>query len=133
LRSSRGVGYPAEFSVSTVLRIEVRRYPEADEAELHCPRPHGRGVVGHDRSRMRFLAATTGTTGDPFVAGPLPFTVKPHAHFTGLPLRKPVRLRFGVPVFGVKDAPVVAVGLVAVSPGSGQYSGDGRDESVDLS
>ena len=28
-------------------------------------------MVGHHRSRMSLLTATTGTTGDPLVAGPL--------------------------------------------------------------
>jgi hypothetical protein len=63
----------------SVLRIKARRDPQAGEAHLYRARPDGRGVVGHHRSCVGFLAATTGTIGDPFVAGRLSLAEESHA------------------------------------------------------
>jgi hypothetical protein len=41
----------AEPPPLSVLALEVCRDPQADEADLHRLRPHGRGVVGHNRGR----------------------------------------------------------------------------------
>ena len=57
-----------------------------------------------------------------YVAGPLPCAEEPHGHLARLPLRKPVSLRFEIPVRGVEDPPVVAVRFVAVRPASGPVS-----------
>lgn len=44
-------------------------------------RDRRRRVVGHDRSRVAFLAATTGTIRDPLVTRPLPFAEEAHAQY----------------------------------------------------